>query len=86
MFIAGSESLETYDEEDKLFMLKPKAHMLVELARHDVNPSKTWTCTDESSGHTLALLGRGRRGRFSMYAVCAQVLRRFLVANKLPRL
>ena len=54
--------------------------MLVELARHDVNPSKIWT---ESFGHTLAQLGRKREGRSSMYAVSAQLLRRFLTANEL---
>ena len=71
--------------EDKLFRLKPKAHKLVESARHDVNPIKTWTYRDESFGHNLALLGGKRGGRFSMYAVFAQALRRFLAANKLPR-
>ena len=31
----------------------------MELARHDVNPSKIWTYRDESYGHTLALLVGG---------------------------
>ncbi|CAE7201729.1 unnamed protein product [Symbiodinium sp. CCMP2592] len=79
-------SLETYFEVDKLFRVKPKAHQLFELARGEVNPSKTWTYRDESYGHTLALLGKRRGGKFSMYAVSCQVLRRFLAANKVPRL
>ncbi|CAE7546111.1 Lztr1 [Symbiodinium sp. CCMP2592] len=61
-------SLETYFEVDKLFRVKPKAHQLFELARGEVNPSKTWTYRDESYGHTLALLGRRRGGKFSMNA------------------
>ncbi|CAE7808802.1 unnamed protein product [Symbiodinium sp. CCMP2592] len=79
-------SLETYFEVDKLFRVKPKAHQLFELARGEVNPSKTWTYRDESYGHTLALLGRRRGGKFSMNAVSCQVLRRFLAANKVPRI
>ena len=84
LLLAGQ--LEAFFEEDKIFRVKPKAHQLVELARHDVNPSKIWTYRDESYGHTLALLGRRRGGKFSMRAVSCQVLRRFLAANKLPRL
>ncbi|CAE7543551.1 unnamed protein product [Symbiodinium sp. CCMP2592] len=79
-------SLETYFEVDKLFRVKPKAHQLFELARGEVNPSKTWTYRDESYGHTLAFLGRRRGGKFSMNAVSCQVLRRFLAANKVPRI
>ena len=84
-FLLFWESLETYFAQDKIFRVKPKAHQLFELARAQVNPSKTWTYRDESYGHTLALLGRRRGGKFSMYAVSCQVLRRFLAANKVPR-
>ena len=61
-------SLETYFEEDKLFSVKPKAHQLFELARAQVNPSKTWTYRDESYGHTLALLGK--TARWQIFDVC----------------
>ena len=71
LLLAGQ--LEAFFEEDKIFRVKPKAHQLVELARHDVNPSKIWTYRDESYGHTLALLGRRRGGKFSMRAVSCQV-------------
>ena len=38
LLLAGQ--LGAFFEEDKIFRVKPKAHQLVELARHDVNPSK----------------------------------------------
>ena len=55
-FLLFWESLETYFLEDKIFKVKPKVHLLFELARGEVNPSKTWTYRDESYGQTLALL------------------------------
>ena len=65
LLLAGQ--LEAFFEEDKIFRVKPKAHQLVELARHDVNPRKIWTLGQEL--WTLAL-GRRREGKFSMRACC----------------
>ncbi|OLP84276.1 hypothetical protein AK812_SmicGene34884 [Symbiodinium microadriaticum] len=63
-----------------------QAHLLMELAVDDVNPSKHWTYRDESFGHSLALLARRRGGQFSMKAVSNAVLKRFLAGNQLLRL
>ena len=80
-FLLLAGQLEAFFEKDKIFRVKPKAHQLVGLAGHDINPSKIWIYRDESYGLTLTVLGRRRGGIFSMHAVSCQVL-----ANKLPRL
>ena len=85
-FLLLMSGLESHFEDLKLFRIKPKAHLLMELAVDDVNPSKHWTYRDESFGHSLALLARRRGGQFSMKAVSNAVLKRFLAGNQLPRL
>ena len=85
-FLLLMRTLESFFGEDILFRVKPKGHLLLELARSRTNPAHTWTYRDESFGHTLALLARRRGGKFSMAAVSKATLLRFLAANKVPRL
>ena len=68
----------------KLFRVKPKAHLLQELALTGNNPSKQWTYRDEAFGHSLALLAKRRGETFSVKAVSRAVLLRFLAGNPVP--
>ena len=68
----------------KLFRVKPKAHLLQELALTGNNPSKQWTFRDEAFGHSFALLAKRRGGTFSAKAVSRAVLLRFLAGNPAP--
>ena len=65
-FLLLNGSFETQFEEDKLFRVKPKAHLLLELARQQSTPSATWTYRDGSFGHTVATLAGRRGGKYSM--------------------
>ena len=85
-FLLLNGSLEAHFEEDKLLRVKPKAHLLLELARQQSTPSATWTYRDESFGHTVATLAGCRGGKYSMKAISSSVLRRFMAANELPKL
>ena len=85
-FLLLNGSLETHFEADKLFRVKPKAHLLLELARQQSTPSATWTYRDESFGHTVATLAKRRGGKYSMKAISNAVLRRFMASNELPKL
>ena len=85
-FLLLNGSLETHFEADKLFRVKPKAHLLLELARQQSTPSATWTYRDESFGHTVATLANRRGGKYSVKAISNAVLRRFMASNELPKL
>ena len=85
-FLLLNGSLETHFEEDKLFRVKPKGHLLLELARRQSTPSATWTHRGESFGHTVVTLAGRRGGKYSVKAISNSVLRRFMAANELPKL
>jgi hypothetical protein len=85
LFAALQEHFAADQPGRKLFRLKPKAHMLMELALCKANPSQQWTYRDEAFGHSLALLAKRRGGKFSVRGVSRSVVLRFLAANPVPR-
>ena len=65
IFAALEESFQTIMPGCKLFKVKPKGHLLLELSLTETNPSSHWTYRDEAFGHSLALLAKRRGGKFS---------------------
>ena len=86
IFAALEESFQTIMPGCKLFKVKPKGHLLLELSLTETNPSSHWTYRDEAFGHSLALLAKRRGGKFSPLAVGNSVLMRFMSNNSIPTL
>ena len=86
IFAALEESFQTIMPGCKLFKVKPKGHLLLELSLTETNPSSRWTYRDEAFGHSLALLAKRRGGKFSPLAVGNSVLMRFMSNNSIPTL
>ena len=75
--------------DGKHFRVKPKLHMLQELAEmtlpsHGVKPSTFWTYRDEDFGGSLAAMHRRRGGPVKPRSVAAAVLLKFCAGNRLP--
>lgn len=68
--------------------VKPKMHLLQELAEMQLGsqPTKTWTYRDEEFGGSMAALARKRGGAHTAEAVSRAVLLRFVTREPLPRL
>jgi hypothetical protein len=67
--------------------VKPKAHLLCELAEFTTDkPSKTWCYRDEEFGGTLANLSRLRGGKRQPLAIGVNVLTKFASNFSMPRL
>jgi len=73
-------------EDHTSWRLKPKSHLLLELAREGTNPSLTWTYRDESWGGEVAELAHRSGGAFTILAVSRQMLFRFLARESFPRI
>lgn len=78
-------SLEEMHGNSKLWKVKPKAHLLCELAEFTKDkPSKTWCYRDEEFGGTIANLARLRGGKKSPLALGRNVLLKFSCTNSIP--
>ena len=88
-FLNGMVWLERYHQRQNdhtSWRLKPKSHLLLELAREGTNPSLTWCYRDESWGGEVAELARRSGGAFTILAVSRQMLLRFLARESFPNL
>ena len=73
-------------QDDRVsWRMKPKSHLLLELAREKTNPIHTWCYRDESWGGHMAELGRRSGGAFTMSAISKQLLLRFIAREPFPR-
>ena len=88
-FMKGLVWLERFfqRQDDRVsWRMKPKSHLLLELAREKTNPIHTWCYRDESWGGHMAELGRRSGGAFTMSAISKQLLLRFIAREPFPRL
>jgi len=74
------------DVSDKKFWrIKPKAHLLIELAEYTKDrPSDTWCYRDEEFGGTVAGMSRIRGGKVTPFTVSVTVLKKFCCNNRFP--
>ena len=71
----------------KLWRVKPKAHLLLELAEHtNDKPSDTWCYREEEFGGSLAQLSRIKGGKITPGIVAKNVLVKFICLHRLPTL
>ena len=85
-FAALLVALEGAAPEGRLWRVKPKLHLFLELSREHAPPSLSWTYRDEDFGGSMAALARRRGGMLRPAATSAGLLRRFMMAHGLPRL
>ena len=64
--------------------LKPKSHLLLELARQHVNPSLFWCYHDESWGGHMASANERRGGKYNMLAVSKVAMARWRAQDFIP--
>ena len=76
--------LEAHVSDNCHWRIKPKLHLLLELARTRVNPSLSWTYRDEGFGGTLALLAKRRGGEFSLLGRSQAMRLKFFASNTVP--
>ena len=74
---AGLQKLSLEQGDTFSWRLKPKSHLLCELARAHVNPSLFWTYKDESWGGHMAITNERRGGTYSMLAVSRVAMARW---------
>ena len=81
-------ALETKSPDSKLWRMKPKVHMLQELAEMGVtgsNPSLFWAYRDEDVGGSISRLARRRGGANTAFSTAQPTLDRFVTNNSVPR-
>ena len=84
-FLLQYKSLEEAMGTDKLlWVLKPKFHMLFELAQTGDCPAMNWNYRDEEAGGTLARMARSRGGLHNPWSVSSRCLQRFCWTTMCP--
>ena len=63
-----------YDEDDRLYRLKPKLHLFLHLCLDGGEPAKHWCYRDEGVGGTVVRIAHRRGGMHSPSATSEQVL------------
>lgn len=83
-FLLQYKALENVDEQ--LWLLKPKFHLLYELAQIGNCCAMNWNYRDEEAGGTLARMARSRGGLQTPWSVSKKCLQRFCCDFEIPYL
>ena len=84
-FLLQYKSLEEAMGTDHfLWVLKPKFHMMFELAQTGDCPAMNWNYRDEEAGGTLARMARSRGGLQNPWSVSSRCLQRFCCDYDVP--
>ena len=84
-FLLQYKSLEAAMGTDSLlWVLKPKFHMMFELAQTGDCPAMNWNYRDEEAGGTLARMARSRGGLQNPWSVSSRCLQRFCCDYDVP--
>lgn len=73
-------------EDDKLWRVKPKMHLFLELCSSGSRPHLLWTYRDEDFGGTIAKMSRRRGGLLRPRATSVSTLTRFRIKSDVPRI
>ena len=83
-FLLQYKALENVDEQ--LWLLKPKFHLLYELAQIGNCAAMNWNYRDEEAGGTLARMARSRGGLQTPWSVSKKCLQKFCCDFEIPYL
>ena len=84
-FLLQYKSLEAaMGTDSSLWVLKPKIHMMFELAQTGDCPAMNWNYRDEEAGGTLARMARSRDGLQNPWSVSSRCLQRFCCDYDVP--
>ena len=84
-FLLQKKSLEeAMGTGSHLWILKPKFHMMFELAQTGNCPAMSWNYRDEEAGGTLARMSRSRGGLQNPWSVSSRCLQRFCCDYDVP--
>ena len=81
-FLLQYKALE--DEENRLWLVKPKFHLFWELGQVKDCPAMNWNYRDEEAGGTLARMARSRGGLQTPWSVSSRCLKRFCCDFEVP--
>ena len=73
-------------EDDKVWRLKPKLHLFLEVSSEGGKPSLNWTYRDEDFGGSVARMSRRRGGLLSVPAFSANLIQRFRLQQPVLRM
>ena len=79
-------ALEAAEPGDKIWRVKPKLHMLLEVCAEGSKPATFWSYRDEDYGGIVAKMSRRRRGLLSIASCSSNVLNRFKMATPVIRM
>ena len=84
-YVALEASTVARDPKSRAWRVKPKLHLVQELAEHAcLNPASVWCYRDEDFGGTLAALARPRGAAASVLTCSAKVLQLFYARQPVP--
>ena len=79
-------ALEMQSADTRVWRIKPKVHMMLEMALDRGDPAKSWVYRDEDWGGTAARLSRRRGGMYRPRGTSRVMLARFRMKSAFPRL
>ncbi|CAE7255519.1 unnamed protein product [Symbiodinium necroappetens] len=82
-FLRQYSSLEAMAEEGK-WVMKPKFHMLAEIALAGDKPSDNWVYRDEEAGGTMARVAHAKGGPVNQWSIATRVLNKFSAEFSVP--
>ena len=86
-FAAQYIALEHHHEgEGRLWRVKPKLHLFLEVCSEGSRPSTCWVYRDEDLGGTAVKLGRRKGGLLRPSSTSKNVLTRFKLKTVIPRM
>ena len=85
-FAAQAVALERAMTDPKLWQVKPKLHLFLELCLEGGRPSLCWTYRDEDFGGSCARMSRRRGGLLNPTATSECLLQRFAIKEPMVRL
>ena len=79
-------ALEAFSGGTKVWRVKPKLHMFLELCSEGSKPATFWTYRDEDFGGSMSRMARRRGGLLSVRAFSANLLQRFRIHQPMLRI
>lgn len=70
--------------EEGKWVMKPKFHMLAEIALAGDKPSDNWVYRDEEAGGTMARVAHAKGGPVNQWSIATRVLNKFSAEFSVP--